>query len=608
MVPSRPCSGDGIHQNSPSSFFSLAGEEAAPCTPPPTTPPTPTVTPTPSPPWFNCFWPYRKNITINKTAVSGTQTDFPVLINLSSDGDLKNHARSDGYDILFTREDGQTEIPYEREYYNNANGALAAWVKVPRLNSSTSGDAYNTTIYMYYGFLSSPDKSKPPNVWDANYKAVWHLKESGSGVADEFKDSTSNANHGTGGGGVANPTLTQSGVADGAQSFNGNDLIQKSNPAPTLEMTSQVTMEAWVYLSDSNDNQKIVGKTSHPPTGGYLLGVNTGKLYPEFWDITGTDYTFTQGSVPSTSWTHLAATWTTGGNIVGYINGNQVYSMAASSNNLNTTATSGWMRIGATPWSNPPVQFYMNGLIDEVRLSNVARDANWIATEYANQANPALFHYLGKEESFFCGGTSGPSYVQSRSLHFEYVNQASITLPGSTTAGDLLVLSCIINQSNSVSTVSDSKGNGYNIAQTTNVGTWGKLYTYNVPNSLGGPGPITATVSLQSPANKTFDVFFLEYSGVASTSPVDVSSSGSASSGTAMNSGDKPITRAPSLIYGFGAGNSSCHAAPPYTDRETANGRCAVDQTVFMTGTFNVTATQGSSGAWALQMVAFKGA
>jgi hypothetical protein len=266
------------------------------------------------------------------------------------------------------------------------------------------------------------------------------------------------------------------------------------------------------------------------------------------------------------------------------------------------------MRIGATPWSNPPVQFYMNGLIDEVRLSNVARDANWIATEYANQANPALFHYLGKEESFFCGGTSGPSYVQSRSLHFEYVNQASITLPGSTTAGDLLVLSCIINQSNSVSTVSDSKGNGYNIAQTTNVGTWGKLYTYNVPNSLGGPGPITATVSLQSPANKTFDVFFLEYSGVASTGPVDVSSSGSASSGTAMNSGDKPITRAPSLIYGFGAGNSSCHAAPPYTDRETANGRCAVDQTVFMTGTFNVTATQGSSGAWALQMVAFKGA
>jgi hypothetical protein len=251
----------------------------------------------------------------------------------------------------------------------------------------------------------------------------------------------------------------------------------------------------------------------------------------------------------------------------------------------------------------------MNGLIDEVRLSNVARDANWIKTEYKNQANPALFHYLGKEESFFCGGTSGPSYVQSRSLHFENVNQASITLPGSTTAGDLLVLSVVINQSNSVATVTDSKnGNAYNSVLTTNVGNWGKLYTYNVPNSLGGSGPITATVSLQSPANKTFDVFFLEYSGVASTGPVDVSSSGSASSGTAMNSGDKPITTAPSLIYGFGAGNSSCSANSPYTGRETANGRCAMDQTVFMTGTFNVTATQAISGNWALQMVAFKGA
>jgi hypothetical protein len=41
---------------------------------------------------------------------------------------------------------------------------------------------------------------------------------------------------------------------------------------------------------------------------------------------------------------------------------------------------------------------YWNGMIDEVRLSNVARSADWIATDYANQNAPSTFHTLGAEE------------------------------------------------------------------------------------------------------------------------------------------------------------------------------------------------------------------
>ncbi|HWZ99070.1 MAG TPA: LamG-like jellyroll fold domain-containing protein [Candidatus Dormibacteraeota bacterium] len=35
------------------------------------------------------------------------------------------------------------------------------------------------------------------------------------------------------------------------------------------------------------------------------------------------------------------------------------------------------------------------GVIDEVRVSNVARSADWIATEYHNQSNPSLFYTIG---------------------------------------------------------------------------------------------------------------------------------------------------------------------------------------------------------------------
>jgi len=39
--------------------------------------------------------------------------------------------------------------------------------------------------------------------------------------------------------------------------------------------------------------------------------------------------------------------------------------------------------------------FRFNGLLDELRVSNTARSANWIATEYNNQSNPAAFFSVG---------------------------------------------------------------------------------------------------------------------------------------------------------------------------------------------------------------------
>jgi hypothetical protein len=238
----------------------------------------------------------------------------------------------------------------------------------------------------------------------------------------------------------------------------------------------------------------------------------------------------------------------------------------------------------------------------------VVRSYTWLNTEFNNQNDPSAFAPVGSEESYFCGGSSGPYYVQSRSQSYSSVSQAQITLPYPTTGGDLLVLSLVVNKSLPFPSVSDSvNGYAYNLVSYTDAGTsWNRTYTYNVPNSLGG-GPITATVTLNGVAS-TLDVFLLEYGGVATTAPVDRSSSNSGSTGKAMDSGSQGTTQDVELIYGFGAGDSACHGTSPYTDRETAGGRCAVDQVVYKTGTYNVIATQGSSGNWALQMVTFKGA
>jgi hypothetical protein len=50
-------------------------------------------------------------------------------------------------------------------------------------------------------------------------------------------------------------------------------------------------------------------------------------------------------------------------------------------------------------------KFY--GFIDEVRVSNIARSAAWILTEYNNQLNPTAFYTIGPEEQY--AGTSSNS-------------------------------------------------------------------------------------------------------------------------------------------------------------------------------------------------------
>ncbi len=62
-------------------------------------------------------------------------------------------------------------------------------------------------------------------MWDANYVGVWHLDESGSGVLDEFVDSSGTGNHGQGGDGDSGktPALTTNGQIGNAQDFDGTD-------------------------------------------------------------------------------------------------------------------------------------------------------------------------------------------------------------------------------------------------------------------------------------------------------------------------------------------------------------------------------------------------
>ena len=198
---------------------------------------------------------YRKQITIQESQVTCTadMTSFPVLIKITSDDELRTvgnggHVQNaNGYDITFRAADGATVLDHEVEKYTASTGELVAWVRIPTLDYND-----NTTIYLYYGnsAITSPT-ANPAGVWDSNYKGVWHLKESGNGTSGEFKDSTSNAKHGTGAAGVTGggtPDRAEARIGYG-QNFRGdlnaNDAINLGK-GTGLDNLGTYSLEAWI--------------------------------------------------------------------------------------------------------------------------------------------------------------------------------------------------------------------------------------------------------------------------------------------------------------------------------------------------------------------------
>ena len=408
--------------------------------------------------------------------------------------------------------------------------------------------------------------------------------------------------------------------------------ITKIYPKGTgLNITgSGVTIEAWIkaaswadwyslgYIAGRDDwannwrNGSVLRVGHNPPhTGNGAVSFNIGN-----GTRGGTGWTeaYTRGSMTLNTWYFVAGTYN-GSYAAAFINGTSLVNMtyplqnpAGAGINASTYNTN----IGDSAYSRlnegASGGRYFDGIIDEARISNIARSDSWISTEYANQKSPATFEYIGKEETYLCGGVPAPVYVQSKSQSYGAVSQAQITLPGTSTTGDLLVLSFGYDDSAlTYFSVSDSKSNAWAQAVGPTDVAGGRAYTLYAKNIAGGGAPVTVTITLSGTPDSVFDVILSEYAGVDTTSPLDQTSSGTGS-GTTMDSGAKYLSGVPQLVYGFGAAANAATVDSPYTNRESIMGAFAADQTVFSTGSYHVTATQNPAGQWLLQMATFKGA
>jgi hypothetical protein len=344
------------------------------------------------------FFNYFKMIKVDHSRVSGdgSHSNFPLLISIF-DEDLHYDVQSDGDDIAFSL--GSVWLDHEIEVfnknYNSTHAKLVAWVRIPLL--STSLDTY---IRMYYGNSTMSSSQNISGVWESSYKGVWHLKEDPSVTPPQIKDSSTPYSNGTSYG-VMTPSDQVNGIIDGSLDLDGsNDYIDFSNPSE-LQVTGELTVQVWFKADISIENDYLIAKWGTSGDFGWAISFQSdallapnGKIRFHFSSDGSNIFLVDSERVNINQWYLITVVFKPNEYAKLFLNGTQMQIMSA----------------GVPPLlNNPTVPFriarrsdtstaYFDGIVDETRVSNIARSNNWILTEYNNQYQPQLFCSVGEEQ------------------------------------------------------------------------------------------------------------------------------------------------------------------------------------------------------------------
>ena len=189
----------------------------------------------------------------------------------------------------------------------------------------------------------------------------------GSGV--QVADASGQGNTGT----ISSATWTASGKFGSALSFNGTSAWVTVADAPSLDLRTGMTIEAWVNPSSGTGWRTVALKESGSGLVYSLYSANGASRPAGFVHTSGDMPLNGTAAVATYAWTHIAFTYD-GTAMRMFVNGLQV----SMSGQMGTIAVSnGALRIGGNSvWGE-----YFRGAIDEVRIYNRALSAAEVQTD-----------------------------------------------------------------------------------------------------------------------------------------------------------------------------------------------------------------------------------
>jgi chitodextrinase len=382
----------------------------------------------------------------------------------------------------------------------------------------------------------------------------------------------------------------------------------------TMSSGSVTTTGATDLLVGAND---VTGYTTAPGTG------YTQRIFSDDGGIIEDEVVTTTGSYSATATQQISDVWIM----------QMAAFRAASGDTQAPTAPSG---LAATSVSSSQINLSWSASTDNVGVtgyriercqgascSNFVQVGTSTATTFSDTALAASTAYNYRVRatdgagnlSAYSGTASattaaGVSFIQTNSVS-PTTNQTTVSVSFSSAqlSGDLNVVAIGWSDSTShVLSVTDSSGNSYAVAASTTVFTGSRshvlYYAKNVAAAAANANTVTVTFDAAAP---WIDLRILEYSGLDTANPLDVSIS-AAGTGTALSSGSVTTTNAHDLLVGANdVAGYTTNVGSGYTQRSLSlDGGVVEDQVVNTAGSYSATSTQNASDAWVMQMAAFK--
>jgi hypothetical protein len=276
--------------------------------------------------------------------------DFPVPIRITPDRfDLKRMA-ADGHDLRFTDSAG-VDLPFEVESLTASHGALV-WLRVPVLAAGP------TRLEMYFDNPSAPylAESETHTVWRAGYAGVFHCTEDG---VDSSPAGAATGVVGT------NPAEGVFGEAFYFATKKVDALTATLAPA-----AGDRTLCAWVRPDGIEGIARIAG------AAGFALDRDRGGLK--------CNDAMAPNALAVDTWRYACCVHHAGFDAL-FVDGVAAGRPGRSPDKAPATA----FEVGGRHEDAPAKRFA--GVIDEVRVSNVARDASWLTAEAAAKGDIVTF-------------------------------------------------------------------------------------------------------------------------------------------------------------------------------------------------------------------------
>jgi hypothetical protein len=203
---------------------------------------------------------------------------------------------------------------------------------------------------------------------DADTLALWHMDEGKGEVIDESGNAVEALIEGVGA--WDNNEDWDAGATGGSSfSFDGSTMIAIASDVEVVQ-PDIITVEAWVYPTALDGWKLICAHWGGAIVGSYHLGVEAGT--PKFHINTGGGTFFAPAldQLELDAWTHVAGTYD-GSDVRIYIDGEEAGS-ASANGDLESGSPDHDVIIGG----KASREFPWNGLLDEVRISGIARDAD----------------------------------------------------------------------------------------------------------------------------------------------------------------------------------------------------------------------------------------